>query len=256
MQHYTAHIKHIALAQEIEPEPPTITPLCLKHLRTLTLETCAISPVLHHFTFPSLEKLSIPTGTRSFLGINHYTPCAIRQHVESVTIIKDLIYRSQCPLRALDLSSYIPPTNFLPLFELCALTLTSLHVSFHDNMSSNLSLIRMFTIEDTTASPILPHLTDLAFTANMFSRVFELEEFETMINSRLDVKAGIARLERLRLERDHLAGYTGVTSFGFKISSLSISLRKLAKQGLDVTWIIHGEDILKDGEYNERALHL
>lgn len=233
------HIKHIA--QGIGYADPA--PLVHNQLHALTIGSCAISPAIQYFSFPNLQELSIP----AILATEHCTPCINREDIDSVTIIRDLVHRSQCPLRILNISQ-IPATLFLPLFRLCALTLTTLRVFFLDSTAEDtLPLIQMLTIPDNaTESPVLPHLSDLAFdTSSLYDHLFKLEELETMIRSRWDVKAGVAKLERLRLSSELLPeSYT--SAYGFKTSSLSIFLRKLANIGLDATWTMQGRDILCD----------
>ena len=146
---------------------------------------------------------------------------------------------------------------FLPVYQHCAPTVTTLHVEFHTEDSDDiLPTVEMLTIPDAAsqAEHVLPHLTDLTMVICSTSTehiLFRLEQTKKMIGSRW---GGASPLKRLRL--DGKVHPEETTPLGLRTSSLALFLRGLQREGLDVTWIVEGDDMLMESQEDERAFRL
>lgn len=229
------HVMHIGPNPDHPPFTP-FKPQVLPSLQKLSLQFCSISTIFKHFRFPNLERLAIPNMHAS--KETHPPDC----DEGPFSIIRALVKRSQCSLRELEIGYYVWPSECLPLFKLCASSITTLHIDFYaDNEDDIVPTAKLLTVSEDTA--ILPHLTDLAILVCSSSAkpVFTLGETEKMIKSRV---GGISPLKRLRLERKACPG--SMTAVGLRASSLAIILRDLKREGFDVTWIVAKKDMLEE----------
>ena len=237
----TLHVVHIGPNPDIASFP--FSPHVLVNLRKLSLQFCAISPAFQYFEFPNLECFAMPNTYTLYDMEFHPTRCVGSAYMD---IIRGLIQRSGCSLRHLEIGNLIPPSTFLQPFMMpCISAVTTLHLEFHSESSDDiLPAIELLTVpENVDGVVVLPHLTDLIIVICSSSTehiLFKQEQTQRMIGSRWG--SAVSRLKRLRLEGKVYP--EGTMPLTLRSSSLKLFLRGLKRDGLDVTWIVEGDDML------------
>ncbi|KAF9018593.1 hypothetical protein BDZ89DRAFT_1073701 [Hymenopellis radicata] len=223
------------------------TPLVHENLRRLTLDSfCSMSPALEKISLPHLDDLIVQESYEA-----HIT-CKIRFPMDH-TLLSRLVERSQCKLKSfmLDEAQDVPPEEITSILRLSSITSFRVLLGMDSHMFDKTStFLELLTVTDSQI--FLPSLRELELRfSTTTDGLFINERLPTMVRSRWDVQNDVARLSKLTFSMEESFEPLPVCS----TSMLASLLLDLQDKGLEVSWTMESEDVLKEGrEYRQRFL--
>ncbi|KAF9018601.1 hypothetical protein BDZ89DRAFT_1073714 [Hymenopellis radicata] len=223
-------------------------PLVHENLRRLTLDSsCSMSPALEKISLPHLDDLIVQQSDE------YHVTCKTNSPTDD-SLLFGLVERSQCKLKTFTLDDDhedIPPEKITSILRLSSITSfrVLLGMTFHlfDKTSTFLDLLTV-----TDSQIFLPSLRELdLWFCTTTDGLFINERLPTMVRSRWDVQSDVARLSKLTFSMEEsLEPHPACST-----SMLALLLLDLEDKGLEVSWTVESEDVLKEGrEHRQRFL--
>ncbi|KAF9031993.1 hypothetical protein BDZ89DRAFT_1158679 [Hymenopellis radicata] len=225
-----------------DEDSQTRTVFVHENLTHLTLgPSCSMSLALDNISLPRLEQLILDDDN----GPHSTCPAQPRQDYD--TVLSRLLDRSQCNLKTFDNAAgvYLEPQTLTSIWRMS--NLISLYLNLDDQEYPLLSEVSTL-LDSLTVTPSqqpLPSLRELRIISSTVDDhlVFTNSKLYDLVASRWNVTGNVSRLSKLTLENHIDIDEPRIT---YETSTFASFLLNLQAQGLDVVWMMGGQDVLAD----------